>query len=463
MNTTSQENRDITDKSASRNPVIWRRAAKAFIVLILIYLGSLWGMGFSARIDVRGVFDTVDFVFGVILRRLPEDPPKPTWNGLLFCGFWAAKCVSQLGMAWVLVRALYRFIRSPRGWEIVVKCVGISPNPSTGRLQFGIVTLLWMLLLASVLMSLYVVKLRPVLAQRAALAKLKPFQYDAEWVSGNVETLLVCDGTRKVDDSVIALLQPFRRLRLLILHGKQFTGTSLAELRGEELESLVLLSTSITDSALAGLEGMAKLEDLNISDTPVTDAGMHHILALPQLEILRLRNTVVSDEGLRTLSEHPNLKVLDLANTRITDEGLRHLADLSSLEGLHLEATSITDEGLRHLGGLNIQGLHLNGTRVTGVGLGRSRNMRSLDLGDTRTNDAALREVGLLEDLWGISLDGTDITDQGLEHLHGLKNLRYVDIENTAVSPSAVERLRRALPKGAILEAPPSPPMQASE
>ena len=454
-----------TRRTISSSPASGRRAVRTFKVFLAVYLLSWGGMILATRDDVDGISATLNAIF-ITVTGLPEDPPKPTWNGLLFWGSWAAKCVSQVGMAWALVSALFRFIfiRSPRTREIVVKCAGISANPSTGRLQFGIATLLWAMLLASVLMSLCVVKLRPIQAQRMALAELQPFNCHASWGgSGNVETLYVHDGTRKTDDSVIALLRPFGRVRWLILHGRQFTGTSLAELPGEELETLVLSLTSITDSALVGLEGLAKLKELDIHDTLVTDAGMPHILALPQLEILRLSDTVVSDEGLRTLSQHPKLKRLKLKHTRITDEGLKHLGNLSSLESLYLEGTSITDEGLKHLERLNIGHLCLAGTSVTGEGLGRWKNMRSLDLSDTHTNDAALREIGLLEDLWAIDLDGTDITDQGLEHLHGLKNVWCVNIENTAVSPSAVERLRRALPKGVELEAPPTPPGQASQ
>ena len=436
---------------------------RTFIVFLVVYLASWGGMILSARVDVGGVLDTVYLLWGIAFGNMSKDSPPATWNGLLFCGFWAAKCVSQIGMAWVLFLALIRAIRSPRVWPMIVKSVGISTNASTGRLQFGIATLLWAMLLASVLMSLYVVKLKPIQAQRAALAALEPFDCRAKWVFGNVDRLFIGDGTRKIDDSVMPLLRPFRRVRFLRLHGRQITGDGLAEVPGKELEVLILSHTSVTDSALAGLDRMPKLKNLHLDDTLVTDAGVSHLLSLVQLKDLWLSDTGVTDEGLRILSEHPNLRELDICRTRITDEGLKHLGNLGSLKTLFLDGTPITDEGLEHLEKLNLTKLCLVGTPITGEGLGRLRSLSHLDLTNTQTNDAALREIGLLEDLWAIDLDGTNITDQGLEHLHGLKNLLYVDIRNTAVSPSAVERLRQALPEGVSLEAPPTPPGQASQ
>ena len=46
-----------------------------------------------------------------------------------------------------------------------------------------------------------------------------------------------------------------------------------------------------------------------------------------------------------------------------------------------------------------------------------------------------------------LRLDGTPITDAGLVHLRGLKQLETLSLEKTKVTPEGIKRLRTALPK----------------
>jgi hypothetical protein len=46
-----------------------------------------------------------------------------------------------------------------------------------------------------------------------------------------------------------------------------------------------------------------------------------------------------------------------------------------------------------------------------------------------------------------VTLDNTDITNAGLEHLKGLPNLRSLNLHKTKVTEEGLRQLREALPK----------------
>ncbi len=428
---------------------------RTFFAFLLLYLASVAGTMLAFLLALRS-----------LTGPNVTSPASGTlnWPGLLLLVCYGTSWVALVGMAWVALSAFLRKVLRvplPHLWPTILKYTGISRGTPTGRWQFGIFTLLLVTLLASILLSSYAVKRKSTRDQQAALDALGSFVSQSEWSFGNVSFLNLANGNREIDDSVIPLLASFKQLEMLTLQGKGITGDGLAELPSRKLESLDLFHTSVPDSALPQLADIPKLKSLDLTGSLVTDAGMPCLLSLTKLEYLRLDRTTLTDEGLRILAKHPNLKKLHLSHTRITDEGLEHLATLNCLEVLTLNATMVTDEGLRHLAKLNLTELKLSDTVLSGEGLAALRTLTSLDLTNTRTNDAGLREIASLKGLHVLALEGTGISDSGLEHLHGLQNLWLVDIENTKVSPSAVEKLRRALPQGAMLEAPPNPLGQA--
>ena len=53
-----------------------------------------------------------------------------------------------------------------------------------------------------------------------------------------------------------------------------------------------------------------------------------------------------------------------------------------------------------------------------------------------------------------LRLYDTQVSDAGLEHVFGLKNLILLDVRNTAVTNKGIERVRQALPRLSHLEGP---------
>jgi len=166
---------------------------------------------------------------------------------------------------------------------------------------------------------------------------------------------------------------------------------------------------------------------VDLSATRVTDAGVEHLLkGLTSLEVLWLMDTNVTDVGLEHLQGLNSLNSLGLSGTQLTDAGLEHLESLTSLEHLGLHETSVTGEGFKHLKGLT--------------------SLVSLCLRFTNVTDAGLEHLKGLTNLACLDLRSTQVTDDGLENLKGLNCLESLGLAETDVTHEGVQRLQEALP-----------------
>lgn len=103
---------------------------------------------------------------------------------------------------------------------------------------------------------------------------------------------------------------------------------------------------------------------------PVRDEHMIHLADLPDLWRIAVPTCRVSDVGVEHLKGLTSLRSLDLSHTEVTDDGLKHLKEMSELRHLFLNGTQITDGGLEYLKGLaNLEWLSLKGTQVTAQGV----------------------------------------------------------------------------------------------
>ena len=85
----------------------------------------------------------------------------------------------------------------------------------------------------------------------------------------------------------------------------------------------------VGDVVWEDLKGLTKLESLTLSGTQVSDAGLRNLKGLTRLEYLGLANTHVTDAGLENLKGLTILRQLDLSGTQVTDDGLLHLRGLA--------------------------------------------------------------------------------------------------------------------------------------
>ncbi len=95
--------------------------------------------------------------------------------------------------------------------------------------------------------------------------------------------------------------------------------------------------------------------------------------------------------------------------------------------------------------------LILNGTKkVTDEGLeevAKLKQLKGLYLEGTEITDAGLKEVAKLKQLNFLALNLTLITDAGLKEVAKLKQLRFVNLKDTKVTKAGVDQLIKVLPK----------------
>ena len=109
-----------------------------------------------------------------------------------------------------------------------------------------------------------------------------------------------------------------------------------------------------------------------------------------------------------------------------------------------------------------LQGLYLEGTRITDAGLkelAKLQNLKGLSLEDTKITDAGLKNVARLENLQDLWLHNTSITDVGLKEVAKMKQLKSVSMFTGGGAPwtygaetratftrAGMAELRKALP-----------------
>jgi Leucine-rich repeat (LRR) protein/beta-lactamase regulating signal transducer with metallopeptidase domain/tetratricopeptide (TPR) repeat protein len=208
--------------------------------------------------------------------------------------------------------------------------------------------------------------------------------------------------------------------------------TDLAALKDvQQITTLDLSDSDVTDAGLARLEEMTGLKQLDLNRCAnITDAGLTHLKPLKNLRRLSLFGDHITDAGLANLKDLVDLETLQLfGSDQITDQGLANIAAMKHLKDLNLSGSQITDSGLTSLDDLKLQGIWLddcNGITDAGMPcLAKMTSLRRLGLDRTQLTDAGLKQLSSLKDLDTLSLDGTQITDAGLA---ALKDMRHMSV-----------------------------------
>ena len=241
----------------------------------------------------------------------------------------------------------------------------------------------------------------------------------------------------------------------LTLRGRQVTDAWLAACSPKivDAESINLVDTSITDAGLAHLRPLEHVQSLHLNSPGITGSGLKGF-ASAKLSNLNFReSTGVNDAGLESISAFRQIEYINLSDTAVTDAGLRHLAGMKSLTFLLFQRTAITDEGLSHLRNLTaLEYLYLGSTDVTSLAnLGELKNLNTIELSETRVDDAGLAGLGAFPKLETLILSKTDVRGPGLAGLKDAKQLSVIKLNDTRINDAALAGLVE-LPKLTRLE-----------
>lgn len=174
------------------------------------------------------------------------------------------------------------------------------PSPKLRRYQYRLRTLLIVMLLASIGMSWFAVKMQRATRQREAVEAIESL---GGWV--------VYDCGR--DNS-----EPRGPAWMRTLLGRDLLGKA---------EIVCLSDLPVDDEALERLKGLHHLLFLELNNTGITDIGVEHIEALTTMQGLWLGNTQVTDAGLMQLQGLTQLQIVYVKGTRVTNEGVKKLQE----------------------------------------------------------------------------------------------------------------------------------------
>lgn len=239
------------------------------------------------------------------------------------------------------------------------------------------------------------------------------------------------------------------------------------------LERLDLSHTRISDEGLLRLKPAAQIQELDLLySEQITDLGLSAVKQWRRLKALNVRGTRISDETLALLGTLTQVESLDIADTNVTDSGLDNLVPLTRLKHLALGRNRLNDESLSALRVFStLESLDLGGPRNTNrnqrgrvsapmqdslVGaIAELKNLRTLRVGYSDIDERGLHRLSVLEKLEKLELEGCRrIDDKALKELEAWKSLRFLDVQETAVSKSGVASFQAARPDVQILSGP---------
>jgi hypothetical protein len=117
------------------------------------------------------------------------------------------------------------------------------------------------------------------------------------------------DGPEIGIEEIVRLRRAFHP-NMLDLRRLSITDESLSSIP-EDVRSLALVNTPITDGGIATLAKLQSLKRLNLAGTEVTDAGLQELAKLPNLEWLCVNRTQVTTAAVdRLKGTSPHLTVL---------------------------------------------------------------------------------------------------------------------------------------------------------
>ena len=197
--------------------------------------------------------------------------------------------------------------------------------------------------------------------------------------------------------------------------GVEVNGDFLGEItRSSDLQELKLHGCKVTDDVLAYLPSMPNLRVLDLTDcSGISDTGLGYLQRLQRLQRLDLSYCAgLTDKALVPVAALESLQELSLASTPISDAGLKYLRTCTDLRNLGLRyCEGITDAGLAYLAAL--------------------RGLREIDLCHTNIGSNGVKHLQKLTDLRRIELYDTELDNSGLERLAALTELRVLHVGNS--------------------------------
>ena len=234
----------------------------------------------------------------------------------------------------------------------------------------------------------------------------------------------------------------------VIYVGFQGTGADFELVRFEDLPSIRRIIIRSIPTASSGAQAQ-----MHLRDDDLAIFGQ-----LSQLQELRLHGQEIEGPGLRSLVDLKRLNKLDLYGTFINDTGLEQIGKLTCLQNIILSTDRISDAGLQQLSTIPKLALDLTGPSIVPIpdtrlqALGRLNNLDVLGFNKAHFADEnSLKHLENLTHISGLVFRDCNVTDDGLNNLRGLTNLRLIELEKSQATTQGIHELQKSLPSATVV------------
>ena len=193
---------------------------------------------------------------------------------------------------------------------------------------------------------------------------------------------------------------------------------------------------------IAAIDSLEHLEAIHSSPSP---AAMGKLADLPKLQFLQLQKASISEDGVKAISASTSLKQFRCSQTRVGDPELLHLAKIKTLEAVDLsDCNRVTTVGVEALSNLpklkflKVWGKSINDQTLNVIG--GIKSLRVLGLNDTAISDKGITALAGLN-LSEAHLFRTAVGDDAVKVLSGMSNLTSLNLRDTKISDAALKYL----------------------
>jgi hypothetical protein len=197
----------------------------------------------------------------------------------------------------------------------------------------------------------------------------------------------------------------------------------------------------ISINELLAFADKSAVEAIDFSHTMVDDDSIKSFNRFENVRSLNLRRTWITDSAFETISQMSELRDLDVSETRVSDDGIKLIVMCSLLSRLNLENTNVEGRAFEKLADL---------TALVDLDISRHD-------GDTRWNgrfdnwkglsDEGFELVSRLTWLDRLNIDGqSNLSPSGLRYLLRFSMATEIGIDGLPIDPKLKSELHQSLP-----------------
>ena len=164
----------------------------------------------------------------------------------------------------------------------------------------------------------------------------------------------------------------------------------------------------------------------------LTSEAIKQITRSKSLKQFRCAESTIDDKSLERLATLPNLTAVDLSNCpSISGKSVSYLSACPRLIFLKLAGESIDDNTLTAIGSMSsLRILGLNGTAVSDSGIEQlaGLNLSGIQLVHSPISDSSVKVFSKMSNLTVANLRGTKISDAALRHLAACRKLKKLEV-----------------------------------